>query len=306
MARRKDSQPDDRKPWWRRWRLGDERRSRWSEWAQIIGLLVGIAALAATIYAIASSRGNGSEASVRNPREAGLRSVGLTVNNNATGRQQGQGIELLLQNTGTGRSVVSEAQIEVKRLDRLPLCFTQGELPLSERYGALLPSDARPGEVVKAPLHQQLAADRADRFELALGLDPDPAELDVEGKLPGVYLFELDVSVSSDGKERPLEVGKALVSLPELPTPFGVYLWSPSTPRFLATNFGNPDGRSAEELWSAYMPCWRKNTAALRRALAQLAARSPSMEALGREIVTPSYAAIEKWLPLAEEMLADF
>lgn len=305
MARRSDTDPDGKKPWWWRWRLGDERRSRWSEWAQIIGVVVGIAALGVAIYAIVtSSEGDGGEASGQNPRQAGLRSVGLSVNNGFAGKRQG--IELLLQNAGTGRSVVNQAQIEVKRVDLLPLCFTQGELPLSERYGARLPTDAHPGETVEVPLHQQLAADRADRFELALGLDPNPAELNVEGQLPGVYLFELDVSVTSDGKERPLEIGKALISLPELPSPAGVYLWSPGTARFLATGFGNPDGRSAEELWEEHMPCWRENTVAVRRALAGSAARSPRMDALGREVLTPSYAAIEKWLPLAEEMWADF
>lgn len=287
MARRRE-----RRSRWR-WRLESDRLSRWANWATIIALPI---ALAGAVIAVIAVDWGGSAAPAPAPASSRLQGVDLAVRNGLP--PQKAGLEVLLHNAGTQRSVVSGAQIEILHVDPLPLCFTQGELPLSSRYGTQLSTGAKPGEVVEVPLHQQLGADGADRFAIALGLTDK--EEGGNGELSGMYLFELDVSLMHDTERRPLHLSEALVSLPELPLGSGMYVWTPDTARFLATSYLHAEGLSAEEAWGQQMPCWRANTNTLRRALSSSAARSPQLEALGREIVTPTYAALEKWTPPTE------
>lgn len=272
---------------WRRWRPGSIQLSRWEKWATIVGTL--IAAIALVVTLVNADGGDSATPEPPSPQSPRLQRVGLVVSeDDRSGRKPA--LEVLLHNVGTGRSVVSEAKIEVLHVYRLPLCFTQGDLPLSNHYGAQLSTDAKSGEVVETPLHQQLGADEADRFDIALGLNGD--EEDDNGTLPGLYLFELDVSLVHDDEQRPLRIGRALVSLPGRPFS-GVYYWTRETPYFLRkyTFTGDP---TVEEAWGKQMSCWRANTAALRRALSGSAVRSPELDSVGSEIVTPTFAALEK------------
>jgi hypothetical protein len=280
----KDSKDRRRWPW--RWRLGSERLSRWANWATV---LTGAIVLVGTLGAILPiDLGGGDEPAPPPSQAANLQDVDLLVRNDL--QPTPPALELLLHNAGRGRSVVSGARIEVLRVDPLPLCFAQGELPLSGHYGAQLSTEAKPGEVVEVPLHQQLGTDEADRFEIVLGLTSE--EESSSGELPGLYLFELDVSLEHDGAQPPLRLGRALVSLPALP-PSGAYYWARDTASSLKQYLISGDA-PVQEIWGPPMPCWRANTEVLRQGLAGPAARSPQMDALSSEIVTPTFAALEE------------
>jgi hypothetical protein len=277
-----------KKSWWR-WQLGSERRSRWADWATIVGAPLALAAVVVAVITAVLGGSGGGAPPAPGPSSPDLQGISLVVRNDVDSDRK-PGLEVLLDNAGMGRSVISGATVEVLRMDPLPLCFTQGELPLGGHYGAQLSTEAEPGEVVEVPLHQQLAADEADRFLIALGLTGD--EEGDGGELPGLYLFELDVSLTHDGAPRPLHLGRALVSLPAPPYR-STYFWGDDTARFLRT-YLHSDGLSEREFWAVPMRCWTANTEALRRGLSGSAARSPQLAAIGAELVTPTFAALEK------------
>lgn len=198
-------------------------------------------------------------------------------------------LELLVHNGGRGRSVVSRAELEIARIVPLPLCFTQGGLGVSESYGAELPVDAEPGTVVTVPVHQQVAPDAADRFEVALSVVGDDP---VTGEgLRGVYLFELDVSLAHDGKAEPLPMGRALVSLPTLP--LGTeYVLAEGDFQKITEVFRTPSV-PLREAWAEPMACWRENTKVLMGVRVSEAARSPQLDEIFRSASLPSFSEVE-------------
>lgn len=273
---------DGKKSRWR-WQLKSERLSRWANWATIVAVPIAVLALVVTLL---SAGGNGSATpDPGGASSASLQQVGLAVRNDVS-LDEMQGLEVLLHNAGGQRSVVSGARIEILRVDPLPLCFSQGDLQLSGHYDAQLSTDAEPGDVVEVPLHQQLGSDEADRFEIALGLSGEE-----ESSSSDLYLFELDVSLEHDGAQPPVGLGRALVSLPMLPPP-GAYYWARDTGSSLK-RYMISGNASVQETWGPPMSCWLANTETLRRVLAGSAARSPQMDAIGSDIVTPTFAALE-------------
>lgn len=195
-------------------------------------------------------------------------------------------LEVILHNTGGRLAVVNRAQVTILKVQALPLCFTQGDLPVSNTYGVLLSASAQPGDVVTIPLHQQLRADEADRFGISLGVESG------DGKsLQGVYLFEIEVSLQSDEPEGSLNVGRVLVALPDaLIAP--VYYLAEGSAEML-NQYYNADGEPAREAWAGPMPCWRSNAAVLRRILAGPAIRSHELEEVEESMVNPTFAAFE-------------
>jgi hypothetical protein len=192
-------------------------------------------------------------------------------------------LELTVHNTGGKLIVVDRASFRIKRVYALPRCASQDDIPLSNTYGVGLPIDARPGERIEAPLHQQVGADEADRF--AVGLS---AKLPRDQPTSTVYLFALDVSLRTDGPEGELPLGAMLISLPVIPYP-GEYYWAADTPEIIGNLLAaSPD--YARQLKQFSMPCWRRNTAILRRALDKPYLRSPHLNALSAELVTPTNA----------------
>jgi hypothetical protein len=173
------------------------------------------------------------------------------------------------------------------RVHQLPLCFTQGELPISNRYGVLLPEDSEPGSFVEVPIHQQVPGDRADRFVIDLGVAPAYPE---SNRLAGLYLFEVEVSLVHDGAAPPLSMGRALVSLDEPP---------------LTTEYVLQDGDFAQleqeygalnpprQTWASQLPCWQANARALRRAEGSEATRSQQLQTIMDAVVIPSFSEAE-------------
>jgi len=275
---------------------GGERLPRWANWATIVAVPI---AIVAAVLAIVAPAGDSpvepqtpatpvSRPAVKPPREAvsspepppQLERVDLIVRNGPLPRHPK--LELIVHNVGRGRAIASRARIEIRRKYLLPLCFTQGGFSLSGEYNAEIPAAADPGYVVETPLHQQVAPGQPDRFEIALGVAPDPSP-----DFFGLYMYELRVSLLHDGEARPLPMGDALVSIPGIPDAESYYLTAGGFAKLDAVF--NPG--ESPDYWAQAKPCWRSNTRALRRALAGAATRSPSLNAVGARMVTPDFSA---------------
>jgi hypothetical protein len=258
----------------------DARLSRGANWAAIVSAVLGAAAVAAAYLAFFKGDDPVPAAA---PRAAGLERVDLIARNGLPPHKPG--LELLVHNGGRGRSVVSRARIEVLKVYPMPLCFTQGELPVSGRYGVRLPEDSQPGDVVEAPIHQQVPPDGADRFVVDLGVAPaDPGG----DSLDGLYLFEVEVSLVHDGGSSPLPMGKALVSLEELPFTAEYVLRKGQFSR-MEREYGSPP----PETWATPLICWQANGRTLLRAASSEATRSRQLQTIMEVVTVPSLSEIE-------------
>ncbi len=81
------------------------------------------------------------------------------------------------------------------------------------------------------------------------------------------------------------------MSLPELPL-VGEYYWDAGTPDVLH-DFALYEPKYARYLRRFAMPCWRSNTASLRRVMSGDKARSKDLEQIAESLVEPSMAALE-------------
>jgi hypothetical protein len=252
-------------------------------WATIISIPVGvITAIAIAVF------GGGSDISIsanssRNPR---LERVDLIVHNSIPSRQPG--LELLVRNGGSGRSVISRAQLEIRRVYSLPLCYAQGDLSLSGRYGVELSPASEPGEIIEVPVHQQLGGNGADRFRIDLETRPR-----VEGGLvQTLYLFEVAVALVHDGKKDPLRMGTALISLPAVP--LSEFLLEQGQFK-KAIDYFSPglSGRELREEWSQRLACWQANGREAARARKSRATRSQDLEEALASAAVPSFAERE-------------
>jgi hypothetical protein len=264
----------------KRQQASDDRSSESPNWVEKTNLLLGAAVLAITIIG-AGIHFSGTAG--KGPSDLTL--VGMTVRDIHRGSGSHGRLEIALHNTGDRLVVIDQARFEIRRIYRLPRCTTQGDLPLTNVYGIVLPIGAKPGDVVKAPLHQQVAADEADRFAISLS-----TKRPADGPA-AVYLFEFDLALVNDGPQSPLVLGTVLASLPEMAAS-GEYFWTKKTVALLR-NYENPEHLSPRERWGEAMPCWRSNTVVLGRALANPAVRAPELNALSDNLVTPSYSALE-------------
>lgn len=257
---------------------------RRASWATIIGVPIGLTAL---IFAYLALQGSGDSGAKEVSPLPQLERIDLIAHNGPLPHHAS--LEVMVHNGGLGRSVVSRAKIEILHVSTLPYCFTQGDLPVTERYGAQLPIDAAPGTAVEVPVHEQLAADRADRFEIALGVVGDNPNVDDE--LPGLYLFEVDVSLIHDGSRKPLPMGRALVSLPGLPFA-SVYFLTEGEFEELDSVY-NPHDSPVREAWRGTMSCWRTNAKALARAQGTSATYSPQLGEILSSALVPSFSEVE-------------
>ncbi len=261
-------------------RVSDARLSRWQSWAVIASV-----ALAFAIWLAPNPFDDDGGSRVESaPRASHLEPVSMTVREIHKPYQRHARLEVTFHNTGGQLVVVSEARVRIRRVYELRPCFPQGDLPLSNTYGVLLPIDARPGALVRVPLHQQIGADEADRFGILFG-----ARANGKREVEGTYLFELDIALVTDGPRSPMSLGQALVSLPELPYP-GNYYWGDKTAEFIAVTYPHIQGKRSFRRHS--MPCWKRNTTTLRNALSGPAVRSPELGAISETLVAPSISAI--------------
>ncbi|HVD37311.1 MAG TPA: hypothetical protein VNC15_00595, partial [Solirubrobacterales bacterium] len=181
--------------------------------------------------------------------------------------------------------VISSARIEILRVLPIPICFTQGGLGVSEEYGVQLPPDAAPGKTIEVPLHQQVAANEADRFRIDLGVQKSEESQDFGGP----YLFEVGVAIVHDGRKQPLAMGTALISVPRVPSGSEFFLeegdFQKVTETFLISG-------PLREFWAGPLNCWRNNARKARLALKSQATRSPELEAALTSKVAPSFSEL--------------
>lgn len=271
----------------------------WVDWATIVGTLAAVAAVGVGVVALVDGSGGNTSTALS---LAQVEPVDLVVHDNKLESPPPR-LEILLHNTGDKLAVVDRAKIEIRRVGSLRQCVSQGDLPLSTTYAATLPAGASPGDAVEVPLHQQLGADEADRFAITLGVraKPGSSQYTIRGKqsLPGPYLFELAVSLVSDEDSRPLDIGRALVSLPFTPDA-PMFYWDRASKESLV-QFGREEARVSEESGGTIPPwpspmaksCWFSNTGTLRSMLASSAERSPSLAAVAASIITPDMSLFE-------------
>lgn len=257
--------------------------TRGASWATIIGVPIGCIAVVLAFLTLDGSGSSGASSMSSPPRLAPIDLIAR--NGKAPHRPK---LEVMVRNEGGGVAVVSRARIRIDHVYPLPLCFTQGDFPLSNEYGAQLPVDADPGDVVEVPLHQQVKAGMPDRFTIALGA---VGEGGADEALPGNYLFELQVSLMHDADRSPLPLGRALVSVPGLPFA-GVYFLEEGEFESLDDVY-NPQGEPALEYWSDPLACWRDNGNSLINALAGDATRSPQLDEIGKSVSFPTAAELE-------------
>lgn len=175
------------------------RLERRANWAVIVGLPIAVATLAVAIVAL-SDHGDRAVA-----QKVDLEDVALTVYNGVPGeRVRGTSgepeLEVTLHNVGNQLSVARSVRIKVQEVAVLKHCYSAGVMPLGGRYGITLPASLTPGQVVEVPIHEQLAAEEADRFKL-------PISVVGRAAVARIYLLRLGVSLLHDIDRRPLPLG---------------------------------------------------------------------------------------------------
>lgn len=199
-------------------------------------------------------------------------------------------LELMVHNSGRAAALLSRVRIEVISVKELPLCYTQGDFPTSERYGVQLPTEADPGTVVVSPLHQEVRAGENDRFRLDIGVSPPNGE-DHE-PLAGLFLYEVGVSVLHDGDDEALDMGTALLSVPALPIATLYFLTEGEFAK-LEEGYNGAGFYSPQEMWSEVLPCWQSNGRYLSSVASDSASsRSPQLQQLLDSAIVPNFAEV--------------
>jgi hypothetical protein len=265
----------DRSPHPKRQRTQDDHRggmrlSRAALYATIIGTALAAITLVVSLSSSASS----------GPRRASppqLQLVNLVVYNNHNRPR----VEVILQNHGQERSIVKEALVRVLHVAQLKLCASQGELPLSETYNVLLPSSAKPGQTIAAPIHEQLAGDEADRFDLSFAVSGESTVATF--KLPErIYVLQLGLALRHDNDPTPIPLGKVLLALPTVPSAGEYFETSaheaPAYRAWAASTFG-------ADYYAEHEACWRANTLELKPALALSGKRAAELTSETSQLV---------------------
>jgi hypothetical protein len=120
------------------------------------------------------------------------------------------GINFQLRNTGSQLAVITAVDLHVEEFLKLPICGSQGYLPVSHHYPANMPLSTAPGKVVRIPISEQVGPDAADRFEISLRLPPSRS---VQMNA-AIRLYRVRVGLIYDNLATPVEAGVVIVSLP--------------------------------------------------------------------------------------------
>jgi hypothetical protein len=163
-------------------------------------------------------------------------------------------LDLLVRNTGDTVSVVTGVALEIGAQGVIEICEGGGApLETSAAYDVVMPALALgAARVRRADVSQQIAPDEADRFSIRMTI-PDTEFF------WHPHLYEVDVRLSHDGSDVPVEAGKAIVSVPLVPT------WQ----YFEPSGSGDMDESIAE--------CYRENTRTLNRFLELDGAKAPGL-----------------------------
>jgi hypothetical protein len=249
---------------------GGTRLTRAALYATIAG-----AVLAAVTVGL--SLGSSASSSPRRASPPQLRLVNLVVYNNRNRPR----VEVILQNHGQERSIVKEALVRVLHVAQLALCASQGELPLSETYNVLLPSSAKPGQAIATPIHEQLAGDEADRFDLSFAISGE-SSVNTFKPPERIYVLQLELALRHDTDPKPIPLGDVVLALPTVPSA-GEYFETrehkaPAFRAWAASTFG-------ANYYAEHEACWRANTLKLKPVLALPGKRSAELTSANSQLV---------------------
>jgi transposase-like protein len=145
-------------------------------------------------------------------------------------------IDVKLLNTGTQLAAINDARLVVQQFVKIPQCSTQGGFGVTGSYRSNMPTDPRPGTVIKIPVSQLVNPNGADRFELLLR-SPLTAR---NGLAVTVYFYRVHVYLDYNAGATPVDLGEILVDLPYDPLWTYTYFWThyyASHPHYFAQNF---------------------------------------------------------------------
>jgi hypothetical protein len=171
-----------------------------------------------------------------------------------------------IRNTGSQLAIIRAVGIQTEYFARIPVCFTQGNLPTTGHYMANLSLHPKLGSVINVPVSQQVPPDSADRFELALRIPPDPDE--------SIYLYRLHLWLFYDNLRVPVDAGQVVVSMPYDPTP-QQYVWS----RTYQAEHGKPINFTGNDI-TKISECMISNSKKVRSLLSQPGSRSAGLAGL--------------------------
>jgi hypothetical protein len=244
---------------------------------------VGGLVLAIVAFVVPLFTKSGAPAS-RDATPARLSVVNFSARDFLQGPHPNAHLEVILHNRGGTRAVIDGAIVKVVDVYAVKRCASQDDIPLSETYGLVLSHDAAASSRYVVPMHDQVGPDGVDRFAISVSTplgSRDPATY---------YLFRLGLELRNDGPRSPLSVGTALIALPTVPDQ-GEYFWTPTTVGLLR-DF-QTEGETVREFWGQSMPCWKRNTEVLKNAFKEPAVQSAKLDAISRELISPSFAKLE-------------
>jgi hypothetical protein len=126
-------------------------------------------------------------------------------------------LEIELRNTGNQLAIVTYLQLRIAQFKAMPICFTQGDLPVTGDSTVNMPANAVPGQNISVAVHQQVAPDSADRFDINL---KGPLRQDET-----IFLYRVNLSLLYDTSQTiPIKLGEAMLSLPNVPN--NEYYWT--------------------------------------------------------------------------------
>jgi hypothetical protein len=115
-------------------------------------------------------------------------------------------ITFQIRNTGNQLAVIHQASLRVLEFESLPICLSQGELPITGQYKADMPASTSPGTVISIPISQQIGPDSADSFALSIR-GPFPKNVTIS-------VYRVDMSLFYDNVSTPVDAGPTIFSLP--------------------------------------------------------------------------------------------
>ena len=181
-------------------------------------------------------------------------------------------IDIKLLNTGTQLAVINDARLVIQKFVKVPQCAAQGDFGSTGHYRSNMPTDPRPGTVIRIPISQLVKPDGADRFDLLL-------HAPVLSGSPGTtYLYRIRVYLDYNIKASAIDVGEILIGLPFYPDSGDGYFW---TRDFAAhPNYFNFEGKAAPGIER----CLIRNSHTLNSILSLSGKRTAAMLAIPAQL----------------------
>lgn len=261
-----------------------DRKERLQGWAAVAAIA---AVPTAVLIAIWQQGVFGSDSQVAT-RMVHLEPAGLVTYNAHDGAAPQ--IEITLHNTGTGLAVLESVNISVRRVAVLPQCFSAGVIPLGGAYTVQIPAKPHAGEIIQAPLHEQVAGNSADRFRLALGTPNDRTSSTIN-------LLQLNIAIAYDHSAAPIRLGPVLIAAPRVPNPDGYFMTRQQLSRGDIESEKYIFPTTGRSLYEALAPCWRTNGLRLKEMVALKGARSSALQMATAEVIMPPMPAAGKRVP---------